>query len=210
MSTISDSEMSDVARNVIKAEIGALQSTLSAIDSNFIETCRQFISCKGKILVTGSGTSGNAAQRVAHLLSVGGTPAFFLSPSDGLHGGLGVLRKDDLVLALSKGGSSAELNDFCARARQLCGGLVVVTSTKVSPLTEQADWVVVLPLADDADLGNVVATGSSLAAGAICDAIVEVARVARGYSWKELLFTHPAGAVGRDAEKSLSRLVGED
>ena len=85
--------------------------------------------CRGKVLVTGSGTSGAVAIRAAHLLSVGGTPAFYLSPADGLHGGLGVLRPGDIVLALSKSGGSDELNEFCNRGRALCGCLLVITAS---------------------------------------------------------------------------------
>lgn len=205
-----DVELCDIARNVIDAEIRALSSIKASIDDVFLKVCSELVKCSGKVLVTGSGTSGNVAQRTAHLLSVGGTPAFYLSPSDGLHGGLGVLRQSDVVIAISKGGSSSELNEFCRRARKLCGYLVVVTATPVSSLADQADNVILLPLDDDADLGNIVATGSSLAAASICDALVEVTRVVRGYSWKDLLFTHPAGAVGRDAKESLSRLEGTD
>ncbi|MCZ3378156.1 SIS domain-containing protein [Rhizobium sp. AG207R] len=194
------------AKQVIGANAAAILATLEGLNDTFIVVARKFIECKGKILVTGSGTSGAIASRAAHLLSVGGTPAFYLPPGDGLHGGLGVLQKDDLVLALSKGGSSGELNDFCARAKSLCSGLVSITADPKSTLAQLSDDVILLTLPADSDLGAVVATGSSLAAAAVTDALVEVCRVGRGYGWDKLLFTHPSGAVGRDAEKSLERL----
>ena len=106
------------------------------------------------MLVTGSGTSGAVATRAAHLLSVCGTPAFFLPPADGLHGGLGVLQPNDLLLALSKGGSSDELNEFCRRAKSLCRGVVAVTAAPDSTLAAIADHVICMTLADDADLGD--------------------------------------------------------
>ena len=119
------------AKEVIRADAAAILGTLDGVDETFLAIAGKFIACKGKILVTGSGTSGAIASRAAHLLSVGGTPAFYLPPADGLHGGLGVLQKDDLVLALSKGGSSDELNDFCARARTLCAGLISITADAI-------------------------------------------------------------------------------
>ena len=133
------------------------------------------------MLITGSGTSGTIAMRAAHLFSVGGTPAFYLSPSDGLHGGLGVLKKGDVVVALSKGGASEELNDFCSRARELAGTVIAITAAPESELARLADHVLLLHLDPECDLGAVVATGSSLATAALVDALVEVTRLGRGY-----------------------------
>lgn len=209
MQELSDRELREVAGRVIEAEGRAVLAAASSLDANFITIARLFSACRGKVVVVGSGTSGAVAARAAHLLSVGGTPAFHLSPADGLHGGLGVLRPDDIVLALSKNGGSQELNEFCRRARSLCGSVVAITAKRKSELTSLADHAILLTLDDDADLGSVVATGSSLATGVVIDALVEVGRVARGYSWKQLLFTHPAGAVGHDADSSLQRLHRE-
>jgi D-arabinose 5-phosphate isomerase GutQ len=196
------------AKEVIRADAAAVLGTLEGMDETFLAVAQLFAACRGKILVTGSGTSGAIASRAAHLLSVGGTPAFYLPPADGLHGGLGVLQPEDLVLALSKGGSSDELNEFCARAKTLCAGLISITASPASALGLMSDHVIRLTLPAGTDLGSVVATGSSLAAAAVTDALVEVCRIARGYGWDKILFTHPSGAVGRDAEESLRRLQG--
>ncbi len=203
MSTLDDSALIDRARALIEAEGRAVVATLGALDNAFVNIARLFAACTGKILVTGSGTSGTIASRAAHLFSFCGTPAFFLSPADGLHGGLGVLQPNDLVLALSKEGSSEELNDFCRRARSLCSGIVAVTASPQSALATSSDHVISLKLDEDADLGTVVATGSSLAMAALVDALVEVARVSRGLSWDDMLFMHPSGGVGRDARQRL-------
>jgi arabinose-5-phosphate isomerase len=199
----------EIAERVIRADAASVLGALRGLDHSFIEAARRLVSCPGKVLVTGSGTSGTIAHRAAHLLSVAGTPAFFLQPADGLHGGLGALRSDDLVLALSKGGSSDELNEFCQRARQLCSGLIVITAAPQSRLARLADVVLLLELPSDSDLGSVVATGSSLSAAAMTDALVEVCRVAKGYGWDQLLYTHPSGAVGRDAADTLQRLQAQ-
>jgi len=204
---LGDAELLTMARSVIEAESRAVLSTLDSLDDAFVQTARLMSRCRGKVLVTGSGTSGAVAIRAAHLLSVGGTPAFYLSPADGLHGGLGVLRPGDIVLALSKSGGSDELNEFCSRGRALCGCLLVITASPGSALAAMADHVVRLTLDDDADLGMVVATGSSLATAAAIDALVEIGRVVRGYDWKDLFFTHPAGAVGLQSVRNLERLT---
>jgi arabinose-5-phosphate isomerase len=183
---------------------------LGAINGTFVQVVRLLSECEGKVVLTGSGTSASMARRAAHLLSVVGTPSFFLSPGDGLHGGLGAIRGEDVVVAISKGGDSSELNEFCSRGKKLGKALVAVTSEKDSPLAQLADHALVIPLVPDADLGGVVATGSSLAAGALLDGLVEGCRVARGYEWKSFFFTHPGGAVGKNAAATLENLTSKN
>ena len=198
------------ARQVIVTESAAVLSAAESLDQSFVEVVQVLLACSGKLLITGSGTSGTIARRAAHLFSVGGTPAFYLSPADGLHGGLGVLRKNDVVIAISKGGASEELNQFCRRAGELSAAVIVLTGAAESELAQLADHVLQLRLPADADLGTVVATGSSLASAALLDALVEVTRAARGYTWSEFFFTHPSGAVGKHAEQALQRLNQEE
>jgi arabinose-5-phosphate isomerase len=188
----SSDDLVRLARKVISDDAEAILAVLPSVDAAFVASAEVLAKCDGKILVTGSGTSGAIANRAAHLLSVGGTPAFYLSPADGLHGGLGVLRPNDVVLAISKGGSSKELNEFCERARTLSACLVAITSDERSRLAELSDHVLKLTLPAHTDLGSVMATGSSLAAAALTDALVETSRIMRGYSWEQVLFTHPS------------------
>jgi D-arabinose 5-phosphate isomerase GutQ len=202
-------QLLECARQVIADESNAVLSVSKSLDQAFVAVAEVLLACTGKVLITGSGTSGTIAMRAAHLFSVGGTPAFYLSPSDGLHGGLGVLQKNDLVMAISKGGASEELNQFCSRAGELAAAVIVVTATPETELANLADYVLLLHLAPESDLGAIVATGSSLAAAALLDALVEVTRVGRGYSWRDFFFTHPSGAVGRNAEQALHRLNEE-
>lgn len=207
MATLDDNELIALARSVVEADGAAVCAARDALDERFIRVARLISSNQGKVLVTGSGTSGATAARTAHILSVCGTPAFYLPPADGLHGGLGVLQPNDLILALSKGGGSKELNEFCSRAKTLCGAVIAVTAAPKSALAEIADHVIELTIDDNADLGEVIATGSSLAIAAVLDAICEIARVSRDYDWRRLLFTHPSGAVGRDAAQTIERLA---
>ena len=102
------------------------------------------------------------------------------------------------------------MNGFCSRARELAGTVIAVTAAPESELARLADHVLLLHLAPECDLGAIVATGSSLATAALLDALVEVTRVGRGYSWDNFFFTHPSGAVGKNAEQALNRLSQED
>ena len=207
MTRLDDGKLTALARSVIEADERAVHAALGAVNEEFLQVARLLGGAEGKVLVTGCGTSGAIAARAAHMLSVCGCPAFYLPPDDGLHGGLGVLQPNDLVIALSKGGGSAVLNEFCNRAKSLCRSVIAVTGAPKSALGGIADHVVALKFDDDADLGDVVATGSSLATAAVLDALCEVARVSRGYDWRRLLFTHPSGAVGRAAPQTIERLT---
>lgn len=192
----------EIGRKVIAANAAAVAAVSKTLDGDFMAVVRRFARCRGKVIVTGSGTSGSIAQRAAHLLSVGGTPAFFLHPADGLHGGLGAVGPQDIVLALTKGGGSAELNAFCSGARERAEALVVLTANPGAELASRAEHVLALHLDEDGDLGGIIATASSLAAASLTDALVEVVRVERGYGFAEVLATHPAGAVGQMASTS--------
>lgn len=207
MTPLDDGSLVALAHSVIEADARAVHAALESLDESFVQVARLLGSVEGKVLVTGCGTSGAIAARAAHMLSVCGCPAFFLPPDDGLNGGLGVLQPNDLLIALSKGGGSAVLNEFCNRAKSLCRAVIAITAAPDSALAKIADHVVVLKIDNDADLGDVVATGSSLATAAVLDALCEAVRVLRGYDWKRLLFTHPLGAVGRDAAQTIERLT---
>ncbi|MCS3433819.1 SIS domain-containing protein [Klebsiella sp. BIGb0407] len=200
-------DIAKIAQGVIENDLQAVNAIRSLFEQPvFHDAARAIADCKGKILVTGSGTSGAVAHRSAHLFSVCGTPAFHLPPSDGLHGGMGALTADDLILAFSKGGSSQELNDFCRLGKKLCKSLIVVTANPQSEFAQLADYVLTIPLAKNCDLGGVVATGCTLSFSALTDVLVEITRQMRGYEWESFFYTHPAGAVGKHAQDSLKQL----
>lgn len=207
---MTDEEVIIRARGVIRANARAVFSAESGLSTSFCSAAQAVASCKGKILVVGCGTSGRIAARAAHIFSVSGTPAFSISPDEGLHGGLGVLQPLDLVLAISNGGNSAELNEFCRRSKTLCGCQVIaITSAPQSPVAELADHVINLVLPEDSDFGGILATGSTLAAAAITDALAVISQETRGYSWEKVLSSHPSGAVGRKAGEILQRLQAD-
>ena len=201
----------DVALAVIAADAAAVAAVRATVEApSFGRVAEILATLPGKLVVTGVGTSGAIAARGAHLFALCGCPAFHIDPSEGLHGGLGALRPGDWVMALSKGGGSDELNAFCARARGLCSGVIAVTARPESAFAQSADHVLAIPLPEGADLGGVVATASSLAMGALLDALTEVMRQARGTRWEDLLHLHPAGIVGKEAGVTLGRLGRDD
>ena len=194
------------SRQLVAAEgIAVLQVRELVGNDQFNSFLTALLEGHGKVITSATGTSGTIARRLAHLLSVCGTPALFLHPTEGLHGSLGAVAAGDTVIALSKGGGTGELTEFVTRSKVRGARILVMTSHESSPLVEAADDVAVIP-AGEGDPGNAIAMGSTLAMAAWGDALSLALMQLRGYSWEDFLFTHPGGRVGQDAGELLSRL----
>jgi D-arabinose 5-phosphate isomerase GutQ len=195
-------------RSRISHEAEALHLVGDSLDESFVAAVRLIRAAPGKVVTVGVGTSGPVARRMAHLLSTSGTPSLFLHPADALHGGLGAITAADVVLAISKGGGSAELNEFIRLAKTRGAAVLVLTAKAESPLAGAADVAVVLPQTPDSDPGGIIAMGSSLAAAAWGDALAIVLMQISGYSWEQVIDAHPSGAVGQREQlpAALSRL----
>lgn len=191
------SEVIEIARSRILAEAQAVLALAETIDSTLEQTASLVLRVAGKVFVGGSGTSGTVAARMAHVLSVSGTPAISFSPMDGLHGASGALTGADLIILISNGGASEEVIE-CAKIAQRRGCRVVaLTRSHETLLAQQADHSVAITVDPEADIGGVIATGITIAQAAWGDALAEVLMRGRQYSWADFISTHPAGAVGQ-------------
>ncbi|MGA7148390.1 MAG: SIS domain-containing protein [Microbacterium sp.] len=200
---MTESQQLHDARRLIVAEAAAVAAIADQLDASFDETVELILSLPGKVVVIGSGTSGAIARRFAHLLSVCGSPAFFLIAADGLHGTVGAVAHGDLVIAISKGGESHELTAFVGLAKERGARAVALTASPDSSLARMVDVVVSVD-SSSADPGGVLAMGSTLATAAWGDALAIALMKRRGYSWESVLHSHPAGAVGAQAEVLLT------
>jgi arabinose-5-phosphate isomerase len=189
-------EVFALARRTLQRDARAVSSLIDQLDDRFLEAVDLLFSCRGKVLVTGLGTSGATARRVAHLLSVGGTPAVFVHAADGLHGGLGSVAAGDCIFAISKGGETKELNEYARLARERGATVLSLTSAEDSPLARLSDVALTVETPDDVDPGGMIAMGSALAACAIGDALVVTLMELRAYPWADFERSHPGGAVG--------------
>lgn len=188
----------DAARRQVRRQAEALAGLVDQIDDAFVLVVDAVLATTGKVVTTGTGTSGIMAERLAHLLAVSGTPAFYLPCLDALHGGMGAITPDDLVIALSKGGQSTELTELTTRLVERGVDVVALTERPGSPFAAAATLVAVVSTEPaDADLGGLIATGSTLVAGAWGDALAAVLMEHRGYSWSEVVSSHPGGIVGQ-------------
>lgn len=189
------------AQDLIQREATALANLIGQINQSTADVVRLILATTGKVVTTGTGTSGIMAERLAHLLAVTGTPAFYLPCLDALHGGMGSIAPTDLVIALSKGGRSTELTLLVARLEERGVPVVALTENPDSDFATASRHVVVVATdPPSADLGGLVATGSTLVAGAWGDAVAAVLMQARQYSWQEVISTHPGGIVGEQSD----------
>jgi arabinose-5-phosphate isomerase len=196
-----DDDLTGLAGAVLARESHAVAALASSaehqVEAQIVAVARQILAITGKVVTTGSGTSGIMAERLAHLLSVCGTPAVYLPSMDALHGGMGAITAHDLVLAISKTGRSGELTTLSDRLVRRGVHVVAVTENAGSPFAAAATTVVVLPpTSADADPGDLIAMASTLAVGAWGDALAVVAMAMRGHTLHDVVDNHPAGGVG--------------
>ena len=190
-------EFRDLALERIRVEAGAIETVAQVLDDVTDELLELPYKCPGTVFVTGSGTSGTIARRMAHIHAVSGTASVFMHPSDALHGAMGALRDWDVLIALSRGGGSDEINTLCSRAKDRGVRIVALTSNKASELALCADYLQIFEVADQVDPGNLLAMGSTLMHAVWADCIAVALMQMRGYTWSDVLFTHPLGEVGK-------------
>jgi arabinose-5-phosphate isomerase len=187
-------EILEQAKEMIRAEGQAVIGVADQLGESFVQAVHLVSECKGRILVTGAGTSGTIARRTAHLLATCGMPAFFVHPADALHGPSAAVAKGDVLIALSKAGKSAEINQFATVTRQRGGKVISWTWEPESELAKLSDVVVIIRPDVAGEGEGVLPFGSSLANGAVGDAMTLVAKRIRGFDLAQLTQTHPSGA----------------
>ncbi len=198
--SIHDTELIELGRQTILLEAEGVRGLVSHIGAEFVRAAKMMLGCPGHILVAGAGTSRAVAQRFAHLLACCGTPAIFVSAADALHGGAGAVTKNDLLYIISKGGQSAEINQFARIAKDRGAAIIAHTEKPQSELAQISDAVVMVKAPDGVDPYGMIATGSSLANSAACDALCVLLLKLRGYTKEQFGHTHPGGAVGNKIE----------
>lgn len=192
-----DPGLTTLAGAVLTREAAGIAALTGSVEDGVVAVARRLLEVTGKVVTTGAGTSGIMAERLAHLLSVCGTPAVYLPAMDALHGGMGAVTSDDLVIAISKTGRSAELTRLTERLVERRVDVVAVTEDAASPFALAATQIQELPRTpSDADPGDMIAMASTLVVGAWGDALAVVSMALRGHTLHDVVHSHPAGGVG--------------
>jgi arabinose-5-phosphate isomerase len=185
------------ARDILRHEADALAELSRGLNGNFTAAVRLIVDCRGAVVVTGMGKAGLIGRKITATLSSTGTRALFLHPAEAVHGDLGSVREDDVVLALSNSGESEELCRLLPILRRIGVRLIAVTSRESSTLGAAADVTVSLGRLVEAGHFGLAPTTSTTAMLALGDALALVASRARGFSRQQFALCHPAGALGR-------------
>jgi arabinose-5-phosphate isomerase len=186
-----------VARRVIRAEIGGLESLASALDEEFARAAELCAAAAGRIIVTGIGKSGHVARKIAATLASTGTPAQFVHPAEASHGDLGMIGSQDAILALSNSGETAEFADIVAYSRRFKIPLVAITAGAGSTLAEAADAVLLLPAVAEACPMGLAPTTSTTMMMTLGDALAIALLERKGFSSADFRLLHPGGKLGR-------------
>ncbi len=158
--------------------------------------------CGGKIAVTGVGTSGIAARKVAHMLACVEQPAIYLNPTDAAHGDLGFLRAEDVLIMISRGGNSEELTRLLPTLASKGVTLISVTENLQSPIAQASKWVLKTHIQREIDPLNMLATTSIVLVLAVFDAICGCIMSRNGFNRQTLLAVHPGGNVGKSLREN--------
>jgi KpsF/GutQ family protein len=161
-----------------------------------LATLKAIAACKGTIVISGCGTSAMAAKKVVHSLNCIECPALFLTPSDAIHGGLGVLQKNDILILISKGGNTSELLKLVPACRAKGAALIVVTENLDSEIARAADILLKVKVEREPCRFNMLATASTLAVISTFDSICIALMQYKGYTREQFAVIHPGGAVG--------------
>jgi arabinose-5-phosphate isomerase len=185
-----------LARKVLQTEAAAIQALVDRLDGSFEQAIKLLKTCRGRVIVTGIGKSGIICQKIAATFSSTGTPAFFLHPAEAVHGDLGVIQSDDVVLAISHSGET-EVIDLVAAIKRLGVHLIAITGDCNSTLAQHADVVIQNRVSDEACPLNLVPTASTIAALALGDALAMTLLVAKGFKQEDFASLHPGGKLGK-------------
>lgn len=185
------------AREVFDTEINALNQTKRALDDTFEKIVRLIIECNGKIVLCGMGKSGHIARKIAATFSSLGTPSIFLHPAEALHGDLGTISSNDVVILLSNSGESQEILHILPSIKFIGAEMVAVTSERESTLAKECDYVQIIPKVREACALNLAPTSSTTAVLAYGDALAVAISHYHRFTEKDFAVFHPEGVLGK-------------
>ncbi len=193
-------------KEVIRAEAEAVLSMADRLDESFDQATDAILKCEGRVIVTGMGKSGLVGRKIVATFNSTGISSFFLHPAEALHGDLGLIRPEDVLMILSKSGQLYEVEPVLAAARRLGMPIIGLCGTVDSPLYERADIALDCSVEHEAGPNNLIPTSSSTAALVMGDALAVALLRARNFSPPDFAVLHPGGSLGRRLLKRVSEV----
>ena len=196
-----------VAKRVLDIESSAIADLKSDLGESFINACEICFNCSGKIIVMGLGKSGHIADKIAATFASTGTPAFFIHPSEAIHGDLGMIDSEDVVLVLSNSGETEEIVSLIPVIKNMGIKIIALTGNEESKLSTEADIHVHVLVKEEACPMNLAPTASTSAALAMGDAIAVALLEKRGFTKEDFAKSHPGGSLGKQLLLSVEDIM---
>ncbi len=185
------------AKQVLEIEAESITKLIDRIDDNFVKACEYLINCSGHIVVIGLGKSGHIANKIAATLASTGSPAFFVHPAEASHGDLGMIKKEDVVIAISYSGNTAEILSILPLLKKFSVPLITLTGNPKSRLAKEATINLDISVAKEACPLGLAPTSSTTATLAMGDALAIVLLEMRGFTKEDFALSHPGGTLGK-------------
>ncbi len=189
--------MLEYAKEVLRLEAEAIMELIPRIDENFAAAVEMILSCHGRVIVTGMGKSGLVGRKIAATLASTGTPSFYLHPAEGIHGDLGMVTVNDVVIALSNSGETREILNILPSIRRIGAKIIVMVGSNTSTLAKNADVVLNIGITKEACPLGLTPTSSSTSTLAYGDALALALLKKHNFTAKQFAVFHPGGSLGR-------------
>ena len=185
------------AINTIKIEAQTIAALEKSIDENFVQAVQLIAASSGRVVVTGIGKSAIVGQKITATFNSTGTPAIFMHAADAIHGDLGMIQGDDVVLCLSKSGETAEIKVLVPLINNLGNSIIAIVSNHNSYLAQQSDYILHTPIEQEADPNNLAPTSSTTAQIVMGDALATALLAVKGFTSSDFAKFHPGGILGK-------------
>ena len=194
---LTNDELLALAADVLDIESRAVRALADRLDDQFVAACDLCMATPGRIVVTGMGKSGHVSNKIAATLASTGTPAFFMHPAEASHGDLGMITSQDLLLAISYSGETAEVITILPVVKRLGARLLSITGNPQSTMAREADVHLDISVAEEACPLNLAPTASTTATLAMGDALAVALLKKRGFTAEDFARSHPSGSLGK-------------
>ena len=192
-----DNEILLEAKNALSIEIEAMTQLSNNLGKSFIEAVRLIIRCSGRVIVIGMGKSGLVGRKISSTLASTGTPSFFIHPAEGLHGDLGILMQNDVVILIPSSGETEEITNIIPPLKKMGNSIIGMTGKMNSTLARYSDVVLDISVKKEACPLNVAPTASTTVTMALGDALAVVLLKMRGFNKEDFARLHPGGSLGK-------------
>lgn len=207
MKVYTKQEMITMGKQKILAEAEALKRVADEVDDSYAQAIQAILECEGHLIITGLGKTGHVGKKLAATFASLGTPAFFVHSCESLHGDMGMITKEDVVIMISNSGKSKEILNMLPSLKIIGAKTISITRSSDNPLAQATDISIVVDAGSEIDYLNLAPTASSTAALAVGDALAAIVCEIKGFKREDFALSHPGGALGQQLLKEYQERV---